>query len=388
MLKKTLFFILYLLVCAAIGATIGILLSYLPDHYKVLPGYAVFLIFIFTYFLAIALHELGHAISIVRHNIPLRALMILMFLFIKIEGKWKLRFTFTNILGGLAVPDMPVVKDKQTFTKMQKAYAKILLAGPIASILMWLILSAASIILLLISSNSYMLSGALTFLLSLTAITIFLLSTCFIKNEYAVGDFPAYQLAKKETFFAAYQFYQYAYFSSSPKKNRDENEYVRNVLLEELEQKLQNKDTHVYTIGVLDILLVEYLAGVTDELPNITEAYIDFILNDEESLLKLKETETGIKFYFHIIQLQYIIEDKKQVTSELYDNFKKELKMKTPVIQYLIKQTDHFIGIEDHSLFLSDNSNIRVSQLHNILKNFDGFMMDEILLNKKIIKES
>jgi len=370
---------------ALFGAIVGFIFgmtSDLPPYYTAMPRLVNIIIFVLTYFLAVGLHELGHAISFSKNGIKMRALFITMFLFIKEDKKWKLKIRPNKVtaIGGIAIPDIGVVKDEIEFKKLQNAYSKAILAGPISSIALFIVGILISILVISLSSNVYVISGFYSFAKYLSVISLFLLFSCIFKSEVAVGDFPAYTLAKKDSFFVAMQLYQYAIVSSDYKRVRSENKYLKEVLLNGLSEKLENKDTHIFTLNLIDTFIIEYLAGMSNELPTIVKDYIEFLLDNPEWMTNLKNYEVSNILRFHILRLIYS-EDIDKAT-KLYEDLKKHIKQNNPVMKYYIKQTDDLFGYADNSSYLNDKNNIKISSAHGIFKNFEGYFVDEMKINE------
>jgi len=370
---------------ALFGAIVGFIFgmtSDLPPYYTAMPRLVNIIIFVLTYFLAVGLHELGHAISFSKNGIKMRALFITMFLFIKEDKKWKLKIRPNKVtaIGGIAIPDIGVVKDEIEFKKLQNAYSKAILAGPISSIALFIVGILISILVISLSSNVYVISGFYSFAKYLSVISLFLLFSCIFKSEVAVGDFPAYTLAKKDSFFVAMQLYQYDIVSSDYKRVRSENKYLKEVLLNGLSEKLENKDTHIFTLNLIDTFIIEYLAGMSNELPTIVKDYIEFLLDNPEWMTNLKNYEVSNILRFHILRLIYS-EDIDKAT-KLYEDLKKHIKQNNPVMKYYIKQTDDLFGYADNSSYLNDKNNIKISSAHGIFKNFEGYFVDEMKINE------
>ncbi|WP_026477860.1 M50 family metallopeptidase [Alkaliphilus transvaalensis] len=388
--------LLWLIIYMSIGGIMGFLIGKarssgleLPKEYRALSTWLNILIFIGTYIVTVAFHEMGHFLSFLRNGIKMRALIITIFVFITEQGSWKLKIRPNNVTGtgGIAVPDLEVVKGEDDFSRLQKAYAKAIIAGPIASIIFLFAGILISIPIMLLTTNVYLKSFLLTFVISLIIITFVLLASSFINNEIAIGDFPAYKLAKKDTYFIAIQLYQYALFSSYPDEVRKENTYLRNVLLRELEKKLADLDTHVFTLSIIDAFLVEYLSDLVNELPCIVIDYIEFLQESPEAINKILTSENALILWFHIIRFNHLNESTQDKANALYSRIKELKKLKSPVELYLAKQTDHLLGIKDNSQYLLNKNNIRISSAHGLWKNFEGYFLDEIRLNEMTINQ-
>ncbi|MDE5413233.1 M50 family metallopeptidase [Alkalihalobacterium chitinilyticum] len=391
LIKKYLIFIAYMLIGAIAGGGIAYSLSSIefPSEYRAFPFYVNLLIVACTYFMAVAFHEFGHAYSFSRNGVKVRAVIVMFLFFIKENGRWKVKFRPNKLtaIGGIAIPDIRAIKDQADLEQTQRAYARAIIAGPVSSIMLWAGVTVLSVLLFFTAANAALISTTFTVMISLTIITLFLLATSFIKNEYAVGDFPAYKLAKNDRFFIAMQLYQYALFSTEHERVRNENQYLRTVLLDELEKKLQERDNHIYTLGLVDHFIIEYLTGRIEQMPSVIVDYVDYLQEDEERLAKIKANDFGLSIYFHILRYMYTKEETKQKALNLYENLKSELKPNTPMRKYLLKQADHAFGLADHSEFLQNKENICISPAHDIWKNFEGYFVDELTLNQLEVKK-
>ncbi|MBM7541640.1 site-2 protease family protein [Amphibacillus cookii] len=388
-MNKLLKYIIILFFSAGFGFLLG---SFgekidIPPALTLLPWYLQVIIFMLTYTIAVGVHELGHAFSFSKNDVKIRAIFITCLFFIKEGQRWKLKLrpNAATLIGGIVIPDIEAVKTDATFSKLQQALAKAILAGPIFTLLWWLLLSCVGVIFMLISSNPLIISLWLTIVVSLTFITAFLLITCLFKNEIAIGDFPAYKLAKHDRFFVAMQLYQYALFSSDHQRIRSENQFLRNILIADLQEKLAQKDSHLYTLSIVDFFITEYLAGTIDQLPQVAWEYVEFLTEDSDRIANLKSNEALLGVYIHIVRLLYSSDDlNKEKALSLYQTFKDEIKPSTPMRTYLLKQTDHAFGFADNRAFLSDKDHICISPAHGIFKNFPGYYADEIKLNQNL----
>lgn len=380
------------LVAILIGGTIGFISAAfsftltMPAKLTSLPLYTTIIIVIFTHLLAVTVHEIGHAYIFSKNGIKMRAVIITFFLFIKMDGNWKMKFRPNNItaLGGIAIPDVASVKSKTELERMQKAYSKALIAGPIASIILLGVVLLISVTITLSTTNDVLSSAFFTLAISITVITSLFIGSSFIKNEVVIGDFPAYKLAKNDLFFVSMLLYQYAIFSTEHERIRNENDYVRHLLVKDLEIKLTEQNTHIYTLGLIDQFIIEYLSGRLIDIPQVIFDYVDLLTNNKTEISKLKRTETGLSIYFHLLLFMHTNEISKVNARGLYLELKEEIKPKTMMRKYLIKQADHIFGIEKNSNYLQNINNICTSPAHGIWKNFEGYYVDEIILNEKI----
>ena len=355
----------------------------IPSQFTSLPVYINIILVLLTYFVAVAFHEFGHAYSFTKNGIKMRAVVVMWLFFMKEKNRWVVKFRPNNltVIGGVAIPDVGPVKSEQEIDEKQQALAKALIAGPYSSIILWLGTTIIALPVMLISNNAILTSTLFTITISLTLITLILLFNILFKNEVAVGDFPAYKLAKTNRFFVEMQLYQYALYSTDHEQVREENEYLRSVVMKSLQEKVKARKTDIFTLGPLDMLLIEHLSGRIKELPVEIVDYIHFLTDSRENLAKLKSNDLLLPIYFHVVYYLYGQDETREVALSLYEEVKEEIKPKTPLRKYLFKQAEHLLGIADHKEYLLNKENICTSAAHGLLKNFDGFYVDELLIN-------
>lgn len=380
------------LISIAIGGVLGALIAIFGDRINIIgfvspPIYIVILIAILTFVLSVTLHEFGHAISFIKNGIKMRGIIFVNFLLIKEEGRWKFKVIRNKSLGGITVPEIMHIKDEKEFLEVQKGFANALIAGPIATIISWIILTGVGLVIINTSTNVNVSSAIWVFIIALTIITFFIIISSFFKNDMIIGDFPAYKTAKKDKYFVAMQLYSYGYFSSNAEKAREENVYLREFIIEKLKVKYKEKNFHWYTLSMIDTILLEYLSGFLEELPIIVEDYINLILKNHNILSDIKRTQEKEIMYFHIIIYLYKDESTRASSFVLYEDIKNITKPNTPKRKYLFKQVEHILGISNNEKFLRDNKNIINSDMHFIFKYFPGFFIDEIKINGSITKE-
>lgn len=374
-----------ILVGGAFGFFIGIITSgaVLPSQYISIPLYVNIPLIILTYLMAVGIHELGHFTCFTRNGVKMYALFLTIFMFVNEDGRWKLKIrpNSVTLIGGIAIPRIHAVKTESEFKHLQKAFSRAIIAGPVTSFVFWLAMVAVAVPVMIIAENIYVKSLLFTFACSLTIITLFLLVTSLFKNEIAIGDFPAYKISKNDSFFVASQLYQYGLFYSEPDKIRRENTYLKELIIKGLSKRLGEQNLHIYTLATLDSLIVEYLTGEYPELPDVIPQYVEFILKTPRAFERINISDIALILWFHIIRFIYSDNERKQEAIDLYTKLKGNIIRKTPVLEYLTKQIEHVLGIADNSQYLDNKDNIRISAAHGLMKNFDGYLVDEIKLN-------
>ena len=352
------------------------------DQYTKFHFLVILLIFIIVIILALGIHEMAHFISFLINGLKMGGLIILCFNFIKIDQKWKFKISFLSILIalGLAIPDFDYIKDEAHFKKVRKAYAKGIMMGPISTVGFWLVNTMVFIVGYYFINNVIINSIIFYSFLANSIISFIIISSSAAKGQI-VGDFTNYKLIKNDDFFAASNIYLSYTSSSNPQYVKDHNHYLREMIVVELEKKYNDKLIDERVLNIIEVYITDYISGYFDSLPPSIYSYIDYIL--ENNILKDKKYQLLVLLRFRIIQLLYLNNNETKA-NELMIEIKDEFKSKNPVVNYLIKQTEHILHIEEHTEFLSNNDNIMITA--GVFTFYPGFYIDEVRLNKNIIK--
>ncbi|MFZ5986255.1 MAG: site-2 protease family protein [Bacillota bacterium] len=378
-----------LLICGIFGLLLGMLIvafdseELIPSEFTALPSYFTVIIFILTYFIAISVHELTHFIVFKFGNIEMRALFLTIFLFIKENGAWRFRIkpNAVTAIGGIAIPDTPSIENEEKFKTVQKAFANAIIAAPIASILFFLITMLLSLPTYFMDVNEYLKSFIFTFDASLFIISLFLVLSCFIKSEVAIGDFPAYKMAKEDDFFTAIQLYQYMAFSSEPEDIRKNSGFLSDKINNYLHKEYDDKSLNIFTLSIVDYDLTLFLAGEEDKLTQPVKDYIEYFSDNVEILLTHKHKEVSKSLLFHIVCYLSLDESTRQKARNLFEIIMSKTKQRTKVINYFAKQAEHLLRIKDNSLFLNNKKNIRTSSAWGLWSVFPKYYEYECKIN-------
>ncbi|MCR2044601.1 site-2 protease family protein [Anaerosalibacter massiliensis] len=343
--------------------------------------FPILAIIILTFYISIALHELGHFFAFIFNKIQMRMLNISIFSFIFDGEKWRLKLNRNNIgVGGIAIPNLTVVSNEKEFKETQEGYANAILAAPIVT----LFLALVGILVIFIGflkynkNHPYLLITGGTLLL----INILLFFSCFIKSENAYGDLRAYSFYKNDDFFAALMIYQYSMFSIDYKNTRVNNRCLREILLKSFEKRANDKKTDLFTISCATTFIDEYLIGIMDELPKSIIDYIHYYYENKNQIIKEQKTEQHRLLLLHIAYyFEKEGEHKKAV--DIYDNYIKTLS-KSPVFDYWKIQGEQIIFKKDRSKYLLNKKNIKPNSTYSLFKQFDGFYHDELILNQRL----
>ncbi len=365
-----------------VGIILGLILVMIPDQWwdKVFGGmfsgggisfFVVLIIIVLVYYISIGLHELGHFAAFRYNKISMRMLSIVIFSFIFNGSKWKLILNYNGHgIGGIAVPNLTVIPSKKEFKHTQKAYANAILWGPITSFILILVG------ILFLFGNNNMTRIGLLFII----VNSFLFLGCFIKADGVYGDFPAYKAFKEDDFFAALMMYQYAMFAVDYKNIRKNNTYLRNVLIKEVQPRMERRQLDLLTVSCATTFIQEYLVGMTDQVPEHIKEYIDYYYDNYKTILATKNAEAN-KELLRFIAYCYQKQGSEDKAIGIHRDFIQKLP-KTKVFNYWKIQSEQIILGTDHSAYLSDKNNIKPSATHVVFKKLEGAYHDELILNK------
>lgn len=320
----------------------------------------------FFFFLAILVHELGHLLSFVFSGIKIRALFVLVFIVKRNENnKWRFNIKLSNIklLGGLVVPNLPIIENDEQYNKVKSKFTKALIAGPIISIIYLVISILMFIIFWFFTTNYFLITYSLLQMIFITLMTILILMSSKVHTDELYGDFVAYKKFREDEIFALAQISQYTMFSLNDTTNTDKYIIDRIVKIYQDEQNPKYKlfDLNLISTYInncifsneedlrLDSFIKRYNIDTLSmskngyELGFIISAYYYRLGNVEQSYKiynKLKNTNNrhyqGIddeiiyKVYAHLINL----EDNNEFINNNIEEFKKSIDLLLPVIDF------------------------------------------------------
>jgi hypothetical protein len=321
-----------------------------------IPIWAYPLWILFSFYLTLTLHELGHFFSFIFQKVNVRAIYITIFIFHKTEKGWRLSINpkLWILLGGLVVPDLGEIKDEETYQKKLKAFANSLLAAPIVTIV-FLILSVISTILLTIFSNNETLIGIFV----LNTLFIALLSTIYIytfklSNPLFYGDFVAYKHMKENEVFQHGQICQYTVFSLNESSETEKFLFEKtNRILEKLEINNTLFHTLLVTQYIETILSGEYeINPIIDQ--KLRKLNIQSYLRNEHGFMLAND----LAFYFYTYK---DVEKAYQIILQVYH--KEYPKLNEKLVKYMRNKSFHLLHLEDQSEFLKVKENIYIGAI-------------------------
>lgn len=331
---------------------------------------------IFVYYVSVAIHELAHFVTYKLFKVQMRAICFTPFCFINNGVEWKVKVNWNNIgLGGAAIPNLVVVKDDNDFIKIKKAFAYSMLVATTASIVLIIIGTILATLGYTMFNNETM--GILgSFLIFVNFIIVL---GCFTKSENVLGDFFAYRCFLKDDDIVTSLIYNYSKLSMSYHEIRKNNTYLREKLLNCFESKIKENiidlDALVITTGFINEFLIDNTV-----LPDQVNRYINEFWEKSEQFEKGRNTEifknfvTRVAYYFeytgnHELALKIYTKYISNFTDRIADKYKKI-------------QAEQIILHKDNSDYLNKRENIKPDSFYSFYRLFDGYLADEIVLNK------
>lgn len=331
--------------------------------------YFQILLFIGTFFITLALHELAHFISFLVSGYKNELIIILFLVFYKKNNKWRLKIDFKLLLlgGGLVFPDLGELNDEKDFLKARKAMQVSLLTAPLFTLISGVLFLV--ITLIFFYDNSFLVTFSLfTFLFSM----LYTYSSTK-ETSQIFGDFKAYKRVKNDEEFATVIVSQYV--TSLP-------DYQIKMM--------KNHLTHQNPIR-MDIISKSYFQILLD-MALFQNNEIDYLILDKclyyhqhimsfsRLLSDPQNYELAQAIIFYLSRLNY-----KQEAEKLFNLFIVTIensKISLQAKEYFSKQTKHILGLKDESEFLNNPKNINKGFLSFITKNIPSFLESEKLKNK------
>lgn len=341
-----------------------------------IPWYIYFLGFIFTFYLTLTIHELGHLFSFVLQGVKIRALYLTIFVFVKENNriKFKIYPKLWVLFGGLVVPDLNKIESVEDYDQAVNIFRKALISAPITTIT-YMVLSVLLFIFGMIFMNPSLLLG----LIILHMIYVTLLSSLYIytfrlSTESIYGDMVAYKKMKEDPIFTFAQISQYAGFST--KESDKEKRFIFDVAVKLLKVVPRLNDVLVQHI------LLHYLEGIIKyDYPS--DSVVEFKLNQINYRSFIKN-EQGLYAYHEIILHDYKLKqvEKAYMRYDKIQDYRRE-RIDHKLITYLGVRTAHKIHLVDNQEFLENKHNIYVGDqwvFEPIIDPYKDYLDDAIKL--------
>ena len=302
---------------------------------------------LFSFYLTLTLHELGHLCAFVLKGIKIKALYITIFIFYKKDQKWHITINpkLWVLFGGLVVPDLGEIKDEESYHKISNAFTVSLITAPLVTII-FLGLSILSTFMLILWSSSLVLIG----IFLLNTLIIILLSTLYIysfrlSNPMFYGDFVAYKKMKTDKLFELVQVHQYMMFSSIDSKQTEIFLFDKmRAMLETI--KINSSLFHT-------MLVSSYLDGIIYHQMKSSE-----IVHEKISKLLIKpytKTEQGLMLAYELAYYHYLKEDvgKAYQIFEQIQNYTNS-KLDQKLLDYMKYKSMHIMHMGDYEEYLNN----------------------------------
>lgn len=311
----------------------------------------------------------------------MRALLIIIFMWNKVDSRWRIhvRPKWFLLGGGFAVPDIEAIRTQEELDTLRCKFARALIAAPIASLILGMILVGVGISLMLMGTNKLPSFGFFLAIYSIILTTLYLLVS-LIDAGSLVGDFPAYKKMKKNDFFAYSEIYHYFSMASNPTQKRHESDFLK----DKLDTYIKNLDRSLATLNLISEFLMD---AIVYQIPlgHHTKSYVDYHIKFPQVLLNKRQDESAFALVIHLCYYLYSIRREEEAVS-LFERLKANATNPNAVEEYYFKQAEHLLKIADHLDFLTQREHIKTTQLYWLMDKFEGYYIDEELLNKGIIQ--
>lgn len=318
---------------------------------KQIPFWSYPLLFIFSFYLTLSLHEFGHFFGFMFHGTKNRAIHITAFVLYKKNKHWRLGFNYRlfKLLGGFVVPDLNIIDSEETYQKEIQTFAKSLIIGPLSTIISMLMIIVIFLLVLIYSEKVFWIG-------SLFIVTIFsaLLSYVYILSsklhtDNIYGDFVAHKKMQEDELFQYVQISQYIGFSL---KNHEKSEnFLFNKCQELLIKHPLRNNMFYYT------LLKEYLYGlIKNENSNINPK-----INEKLSLIRmsqLKRSVFGVDLLYMMSMFDYLTGDAYEAYQKYRQAVEVTIKGEEKMLDYLRKYAEHKMNYSNHEEVLRSLKNV------------------------------
>ncbi len=366
-------FIFFLIICFVLGFITMPLFhnGYFSDFFGsflTVKWYFHILLFFGLFFLTLILHELTHFLTFVFLGYENEALIILFFVFYKLNGKWKIKIDFKLLVlgGGLAYPSLGEINSLEDYNKARDAMIKSLIAAPIMTLLSGLVLFILTAFLfykipLLVAISIY------TLFFSLLYTYVSTKETSTIK-----GDFKAYKRVKTDDLFSLLILLQYS--------------DTTNYLYHKVKQAFLSlpRSNNMDYLSFLSFLVDKQLYDDTSVDVEVFNAILPYL--NKNVFRRLLNSLDNFKIAQSLILYFYNCSFNEDALS-LFEIFKNRLldsDAKDNQREFLLKQTLHLLKLEDHFDFINKYENINDNSLSFIIKHVPSYLENELKRNSGV----
>ena len=258
--------LIYILIMFIIGFLIGVLsyhqfLATLIEGLKLIKWYVVFIIFFTTLFISILVHDVGHLIVLLKEGIKIKAIYVLCFTIVKHKNGWKFAIypSLLKLVGGLVMPNLPLIDNEETYDQTIKSMSKAIKAGPIFSLGL-AGFSIVSFIFFWAIKNPMMSGLSLYFMMFTLLITFLIWISSKVSANGLYGDFVATERLKNNSKFAL----MYMLSGGDTSDYQEENEtFLWGKIIKELEKstEIHSSEGQTFLSHYLDKIIFEQKIG-------------------------------------------------------------------------------------------------------------------------------
>jgi hypothetical protein len=358
---KTLLKILIFIIAALLTGIFSSFLVYsglwetFSTGWKTIGFFGGVFILLVSFYVTLTVHELAHLIAFKVQGVGIRALYLTIFVFHKTEKGWRLSVNpkLWILFGGLVVPDLPEIPDDQTEERLTTAFARALIAAPVATIVF-----ASIVIMTFILSVTIPAGPLLIGIMGRAALFVTLLSalytvTFFLSNDTFYGDVVAWRKIRTDDAFRIAQFSQYLMFSTTAGQASEDHVWKR------VTARLRE---HGIGPSLFDALVLSiYLTGIIREDRESDET-VDRMVREKNVNVYLRKEPT-LEIAYEIALFHYRKHDVERAY-RLHEDLSRKVGKHIPeaLRTYLAKRSAHLMHLEDNSAWLSENENIHIGQ--------------------------
>ncbi|MBN3490721.1 M50 family metallopeptidase [Acholeplasma equirhinis] len=313
---------------------------------SIYPFYIHILFMLLAIFFAILFHELGHFITFKKLGIDVKAMYVLCFGIVKINGKWKLKFIpkFLLLLGGIVIPDKIQIRNEAKEEEIIDKFKKVLIAGPNTSIIY-----GSTILIMFLGfffTPFYALNGFLfSFNLLTLLMTILAVLSSKVSNGGIYGDYAAINAFNNDQMFRMVYLLQLV---TLIERDEESLEYLWKKVIHLLSMHSQYRNRLYLN------LVAHYMQEITFE-QKIGCVTIENKLKNLEN--KFGNSEDSFMLYHFYIYYNQALGNFDKVEELLNKIPEKNFKVDKKVAEYYERLTNHLLKKKDESAYLNDPKN-------------------------------
>lgn len=346
-----------LILIAFILGLFRVFLVYTPSGNNIrsllnIKWYYYILILIFTFYLTLTIHELGHLLSFVVNKVKIKALYLTIFVFVKIENKWKFKIYLPlwKLLGGLVVPNLDPITNDEEYNDTKKKFIKSLKTAPIVTYSYFGLAIIMIIIMSFFSKASFLMSFLYIHFIFVIPLSVIYILSFKLNTNNMYGDLVAIKKIKEDEIFTYSQLYQYASFSSF--ENKKMNKYFYDKAIDILKG-----ERNYYNFFTKNVLLI-YLTKVIEENYETNDLIHRNIL--KTNFLSFKKDELTYTLIHALIAYYYNNNEVVRAYEMFFTVKNTKISLDEKLINYMNNKTGHLINYENNDIFLNNDENIYI----------------------------